>query len=503
MSRDNWERLVGAVIKREELRHIALCPSIASSSSADLSARLSVDSFLEDESVGKSATGAVAGGVAARAALLFAAPARAFALHRRRKQRSHLIDFPGTNNGNEHFPATPQPTTPREKRWWSFRRSSATGLPRGRQELSSVDNIATTNPVMGSDDTKKHAVAAAEDTTAAADAAVAAAVIQPTAAYGRGGGVEESAAIMVQCVFRGYLARKALNALKGLVKLQALVRGHLVRKQAKATFRCMQSLLAVQARARAQRLRMAEETNSMYQRQYNHIKSTNEIAFRNSNQNHRTQNLHAPSIHQAQNRHQISLSPSAITDMSLRTGSNHFDEDFLGTTQSRPQCYSALSKPDPATLHFSYPRSEYTESLYCEYQFYPNYMASTESSRAKVRSHSAPKQRPVETVERQLSRRKLEGRNVPRAIRMQRSSSIVGSTAQNYQYPWSVKLDRSAVSLMDSECGSSSTMVSERVWACVLRSKATIASQKSSQFAVDRSVVNSTGSLRNVAVWTE
>ncbi|KAL0414489.1 UNVERIFIED_CONTAM: hypothetical protein Sradi_1650600 [Sesamum radiatum] len=169
---------------------------------------------------------------------------------------------------------------------------------------------------------------------------------------------------------------------------------------------------------------------------------------------------HRTSIKQEYN--QISPAPSAITDISPRTCSNHFEEySSFGTAQSSPQCYSAMSKPDPARLPFSYPRSEYAESLYNEYPFYPNYMANTESSRAKVRSHSAPKQRPVETFERQPSRRRpsLEGRNVPRAVRMQRSSSHVGSTAQNYQYPWSVKLDRSAVSLKDSECGSTSTVL--------------------------------------------
>jgi len=43
------------------------------------------------------------------------------------------------------------------------------------------------------------------------------------------------------------------------VKLQALVRGHLVRKQATETLRCMQALVIAQARACAQRARMLSE----------------------------------------------------------------------------------------------------------------------------------------------------------------------------------------------------------------------------------------------------
>lgn len=58
-----------------------------------------------------------------------------------------------------------------------------------------------------------------------------------------------------------FQARKALYALKGLVKLQAAVRGHLVRKQTAATLRRMHALIAIQVRARAQRIQMAEEAH--------------------------------------------------------------------------------------------------------------------------------------------------------------------------------------------------------------------------------------------------
>lgn len=61
-------------------------------------------------------------------------------------------------------------------------------------------------------------------------------------------------------------ARRALRALRGLVRLKSLIQGQSVKRQATSTLRCMQTLARVQSQIRARRLRMSEE-NQALQRQ--------------------------------------------------------------------------------------------------------------------------------------------------------------------------------------------------------------------------------------------
>ncbi|XP_075493210.1 protein IQ-domain 26-like [Primulina tabacum] len=307
----------------------------------------------------------------------------------------------------------------------------------------------------------KHAIAVAAATAAAADAAVAAAqaavaVIRLTS-QGRmasfAGGREKWAAVKIQTVFRGYLARKALRALRGLVKLQALVRGYLVRKRSVATLNSMQALIRAQAAIRSQRARRSANIDHRYQARksierfdetrnefhskrfsatcdpslnpYEDSPKIVEIdTFRPKSTSRR---MHAPEYFEDQYYYQGMSSPLPCPTPAHLSIPNRqeFDWRFIAedykfaTAQNTPRFGNLGESITPST-------SVCGDGFFRSYSYCPNYMSNTQSFTAKLRSHSAPKQRPEPIPKKRLSLNEImASRSSFSGVRMHRNCSQV------------------------------------------------------------------------------
>ncbi|KAG1354601.1 protein IQ-DOMAIN 1 [Cocos nucifera] len=434
----------------------------------------------------------------------------------------------------------PLPSPPQRKD--SYREVTRSSPAHATAELVDVDG----------NEQNKRAIAVAAATAAVAEAAVAAAqaaaaVVRLTssgrsvAGFAAGAGKrEEAAAVKIQAAFRGYLARRALRALKGLVKLQALVRGNIVRKQAAETLRCMQALVRVQARARACRALRSEMSRSgrgfrahagppTPEKYEQAVRSSGSKSDRSctlkrnpsksasidavdsdrahssgwnwldrwmeerywdsreaaakagaamddeknakilevdpgkpqfnpkrrgdnlqsscstlaSDQNNRSFAAMPDSPSKGSTIAQLSIPSPSSVDMPQSLSPLRFHLPEPGDFGESPQFYSAASRPGSSRRGpFTPSKSECSRSLFNGYSDYPNYMANTESSRAKVRSHSAPKQRPE--FEKSGSIKRLSGQGFGQlhsGASAQRSSSLHAKFA-NKAYPGSGRLDR-------------------------------------------------------------
>lgn len=296
----------------------------------------------------------------------------------------------------------------------------------------------------------KHAIAVAAATAAAAEAAVSAAqaavaVVRLTS-KGRAAPVLATAcescgrtvaAVRIQTAFRGFLAKKALRALKALVKLQALVRGCLVRKQAAATLQSMQALVRAQVTMRAQRAGTAlpqlhhppiRPRRSLQERYVDDTRSEHGVAAYSRRLSASIESSsygcdRSPKIVEMDTGRPKSRSSSRRASSPLLDASS--GEEWCANSMSSPLLPSHLAGAVPPRIavptprHFSdydwcvlekarpataqcTPRymnapatptksvcGGYASSLNC-----PNYMSNTQSFEAKVRSQSAPKQRP-------------------------------------------------------------------------------------------------------------
>ncbi|KAK9280864.1 hypothetical protein L1049_003755 [Liquidambar formosana] len=364
----------------------------------------------------------------------------------------------------------------KDKKRWSFGKS-------GRDYSGGVGQIPVNIPVSDAawlrsyfsqteKEQNKHAIAVAAATAAAADAAVAAAqaavaVVRLTS-NGRGtlfgGGRERWAAARIQTFFRGYLARKALRALKGLVKLQAVVRGYLVRKRATATLHSMQALIRAQAAVRSQRARRSLTQDNRFQPEFRARKSierfdetrsefhskrlstsfeTSINAFDESPKiveidtfkpRSRSRRMNTGMSDSGEEMPYNTLSsplpcpiPARLSILDCRNVQD-FEWAFTGdecrfsTAQSTPRFASSIRSNAPVTPA----KSVCGDSFFGPYSNHPNYMSNTQSFKAKLRSHSAPKQRPEPGPKKRLSLNDImASRTSLSGVRMQRSCSQI------------------------------------------------------------------------------
>ncbi|KAE8687859.1 putative pectinesterase 53-like isoform X1 [Hibiscus syriacus] len=305
------------------------------------------------------------------------------------------------------------------------RRDSSGGLCRYTTMIPSNISPAETWLRSYSGETEKeqnmHAIAVAAATAAAADAAVAAAkaavaVVRLTS-QGRGamfGGHETRAAVKIQTVFRGYLARSALRALKGLVKIQALVRGYLVRKQATIMPRKPGGLVNREANRFGIRERKSLERLFTFDTANDIDESSKIVEVDSGRPKSRScrNNASESGSHNDQPLHRTYSSPFLCRVPAPRVSiqeSRHFQhsdcvitgyECRFSTAQNTPRIISCCG-PNASVAA---PKSVCAaDNWFRHYGNCPNYMVKTQSFKAKLRSQSAPKQRPEPGPKKRLS----------------------------------------------------------------------------------------------------
>ncbi|XP_073119631.1 protein IQ-DOMAIN 19-like [Henckelia pumila] len=243
-----------------------------------------------------------------------------------------------------------------------------------------------------------------------------------------------AAATKIQAAYRSYLryeqARRALRALRGLVKLQALVKGYLVRKQMNYVLRSMHAVMAIQVRARMQRVQMTdqpinisyEQTSAsdaqlarqvrvcmclvlfwklhlcfakIYVSRVDH--GTREVLTRrisermDHRQAQRVEDHGCRRLSVSQREYELNPCPSPSALSLTNSSSTSFDgrQETIAPTNSKHFSIWHENKPFIPRL------VNCPDHVASDSSFLPNYMSNTKSSKAKARSHSEPKQRPL------------------------------------------------------------------------------------------------------------
>ncbi|KAL2326059.1 hypothetical protein Fmac_025117 [Flemingia macrophylla] len=318
------------------------------------------------------------------------------------------------------------------RKWrWSF----------GRIKQKQYPTITGPNRTLieASAEQRKHALTVAIATAAAAEAAVAAAhaaaeVVKLTGASRSysylSKGDRSLAAIKIQSAYRAHLARKALRALKGVIRLQAIIRGQAVRRQVSNTLQSFHSNARIQMEIMERNSHTAEKVKQSQKQK----KKLEEKEQKNECHNQRTWDCsmfsredieavwyrkqealvkrermkqYSSSQRERKNPQMVELHNMDFGRESCRTvGEWLHIETCDWDVPYKPTITSNFLKKElqeeGLSPKISIPRKSFSlakrssigdESSLSNSPVFPTYMAVTESSKAKMRSISTPKQR--------------------------------------------------------------------------------------------------------------
>lgn len=249
------------------------------------------------------------------------------------------------------------------------------------------------------------------------------------------------------------------------MKLQALVRGFLVRKQTTATLRCMHALMSIQVRARVQRIQMAEEAQvtvprrssvhrNSFQDGYNR-KVQKEPLDRNPIESCQVSKSKSGYFNQpkVERRIEQGFTTYFSGDLSVARQGQQYKEYFFSSAQNTPQDNrSVITKTRSRRDSFAFHHTHTADSASQNYALGPHYMANTESSRAKTRSQSEPKQRPKWSAwQKSKQTPSVDGTSTQLGTQLRDLTPGPKLASQENQEPWFVKLYKSKRSVNDSE----------------------------------------------------
>ncbi|GFP85168.1 hypothetical protein PHJA_000660600 [Phtheirospermum japonicum] len=315
------------------------------------------------------------------------------------------------------------------------------------------------------------------------------ALVKMAAGYGEPGGGGRP--LRFNLIF----ARRALRALKALVKLQALAKGYICRKQFTEYLQQMHAIARVQERARSPETPEKFEHTSKSTKHQHLMTIKRNVLKSNGNLIHDQESTHStrtrwmgrrtieksceqgsftrivpmdddkilevdPGKPTPKYRNMFHSSHLSLSDQYYcQSFSNNSGEvqsfveesNYFCTAENSPLYYSALSsRRGPLTPTKSDGSKSYVSGFYLDH---PSYMAYTESSKAKVRSVSAPKQRPVHQYERsgsstnRYSVHGFGGNN--NESRVNNKVTAMHASFTSKAYPGSGRLDRLGMPVRD------------------------------------------------------